>query len=89
MLYTFLERTIDANVVANQTCLVPSNSQIVAVREELGNLVLTFLSNPNESSNTLRTFKVCTRDSVVLADNLVYVGSGVVNSEIYYILELL
>jgi hypothetical protein len=89
LLYTFLERTIEADTAANQTCLVPSDSQIILVRENLGRLVLTFLANPNENANTLRTFKVCTQSSVVLADSLVYVGSGVVDSEIYYVLELL
>jgi hypothetical protein len=58
-----------------QTLLLPDAAEVVAVKCVSDKLVLTALLDPDNTYGKLRSFQVCTKDTHVLGNKIMYIGS--------------
>jgi len=74
MLKTFNDYILDLTVTP-QTLLLPEDAQIVALREASDKLIMTALIDANETYGKIRAFQICTLSNVILANEVIYIGT--------------
>ena len=72
---TIKEYLLDKKCVTPQTAYLTRNAEVVGVQDTLKGLVLLAVVDPTETLTDLRTFKVCSIEETIYADNLKYIGN--------------
>jgi hypothetical protein len=74
MIKVFSDFILDLSTMP-QTLFLPEGAQVVAVREASDKIYLTALFDATESYGKIRSFKVCTKDDSILANDIIYIGT--------------
>lgn len=83
------EYILDKRCLTPQTFYMPKSAEAFTVQDSEDDLKLVFFVSVKDSFPVLRTFKICTKNENIYADNIKYIDKFMSSTGIKYVIEII